>query len=69
MSQLTADGEEFARMLRYAASCIDYSQMVQSYNSCLNCAGKKEPYCPYLPGEDEMARINCPLWYREKRGV
>ena len=67
MSQLTADGEEFARMLRYAASCITFAQDIQSYHSCIDCAGKKEPLCPYLPKEDEMARYNCPLWYNEKR--
>ena len=67
MSQLTADGDEFARMLKYAASCIEYAQMVRSYHSCLDCCGLKEPLCPYLPREDDIERINCPLWYREKR--
>ena len=67
MSQLTADGEEFARMLRYAADCIVYAQNVQSYHDCNDCAGKVKPYCPYLPKAGELARINCPLWYKEKR--
>lgn len=66
MSQLTADGEEFARMLQYAADCILYFQDVSSYNNCHNCGGQKEPFCSYLPKWGELVRINCPLWYPKK---
>lgn len=69
LSQLTSDGDDFSRMLKYAAECIVFKQTVESYNSCNNCGGRVKPYCPYLPEAGKLARINCPLWYKEKREV
>ncbi len=58
MTNTEASAEDFARMLIYAADCIRYTQQVQSYNDCNNCARG----CGYEPKWGAMTRINCPLW-------
>lgn len=63
MSQRDHDAKDFARMLRYAAECIEYYQRVSSFDDCNNCG--KNRTCKYLPGWGEQTRINCPLWTRK----
>lgn len=67
MSQFSEDAKDFARFLRYAADCISFTQDVNSYHSCNDCGGRLERRCPYIPESGKLARINCPLWYEEKK--
>ena len=60
--------KNFSQMLHYASACIDYVQLIQAQHSCDDCAGREKPLCPYLPECGDMVRINCPLWYKEKKG-
>ena len=59
MSQRDEDAKDFARMLRYAADCIEYYQRVKSFHDCNDC-GKRN--CEYRPELGEQVRTNCPLW-------
>ena len=67
MSQRDREAENFADLLIYAGQAIRYYQRVSSYNDCYTCAGGKDRSCPYLPDWGEPTRINCPLWYSEKK--
>ena len=60
LTQSDMDAKDCARMLRYAADCIDYYLRVKSYPDCNTCGIRKE--CQYCPDLGEQTRINCPLY-------
>ena len=58
--------DDYCRMLRFAADCIQYYYRVAALHDCNDC-GKNRLYgCEYKPKPGEHTRINCPLWV--KRG-
>lgn len=62
-----AGTDNVSEALALAHTCIDYTYQVGQLHDCNDCAGKGT--CPYEPKPGEWVRINCPLWYEEKRNV
>ena len=59
------DNTEFARLLRYAADCINYCERIQKLPDCNNCYYSTRK-CMYLPEWGADVRINCPHWKEEE---
>lgn len=62
-----AGTDDVSEALVMAIACLECTHEVSQLHDCNDCAGNGS--CPYKPNPGEWVRVNCPLWYEEKRNV